>query len=254
MLFTIASFGIVAALDCAQFDPKKIKLVTFDVFAALMDVRLSLSSAIAKAAPFLSQEEVENLQKNMIWGYGNYNNAKFTEAETGGDEPFMWVANTSLATIIPALGMQMQIPVYGSIYNEILAAWGQEIPWPGTVETINKVANKGYHVAPLSNGDRATLKNAFSVFSPAVRPYDIYSSDFPIGAFKPQPVMYEQLFTKSGFTRDEVLHVAGAPGDGQGAATANVYAALTWNQPVPGGAQPCFVLANITDLSNVLDL
>jgi len=25
-------------LDCASFDPKKIKLITFDVFAALMDL------------------------------------------------------------------------------------------------------------------------------------------------------------------------------------------------------------------------
>jgi hypothetical protein len=45
-------------LDCSTFDPKEVKLITFDVFAALMDTMASLTAAIERVAPGLQDDKV----------------------------------------------------------------------------------------------------------------------------------------------------------------------------------------------------
>jgi hypothetical protein len=45
-------------LDCSTFDPKEVKLITFDVFAALMDTMASLTAAIERIAPGLQDDKV----------------------------------------------------------------------------------------------------------------------------------------------------------------------------------------------------
>jgi hypothetical protein len=42
--------------DCSEFDPSQIKLVTFDVFAALMDLESSLLRNVAQTLPTLSSD------------------------------------------------------------------------------------------------------------------------------------------------------------------------------------------------------
>ena len=258
MIFLLLVVAVALAqnppvLDCSTFDPAKIKLITFDVFAALMQCEYSMNVAIKEKAPFLTDTQVSNMVNQMINGYGSYQGQSYSLEQTGGAEPFVWMANSTLAEIIPRMGLVDEIPVYGDLYYQIISTWGDQIPWDGTTDTLN-IVSKHYNIGPLSNGDSDTLRRAMSVFAPMVQPFDIYSSDFPVGAFKPVRACYDQLSVRTGYARDEILHVAGAPSDGKGAAEAGIFSALTWKPPIPTGTQPCFTLNNITDLVALLNL
>ena len=79
----------------------------------------------------------------------------------------------------------------------------------------------------------------------------IFSSDYPVGAFKPSMEMYHQVLQR--YPATEVLHVAGSPIDARGAREAGLFSALLHSEPA-SGLQPCFVLANITMVPPVLGL
>lgn len=184
----------------------------------------------------------------LIMPLGNHT---FSLTETGGVEPFQYVTNTSLVALIHS--MQLAIPVDSPAFVDLLACWSQLQPWPGVASTLAAVAHAGIRVAPLSNGAAYILKQAWISAFPSIPLHEVFSSDWPVGAFKPQPAMYQQLLTNTGLAPSQVLHVAGAPIDAQGGRQAGVYTALAWNAPLPG-LPPCFVLANITSLVQVLQL
>lgn len=242
----------IPRLDCASFDPSRIRLVTFDVFAALMDVYSSLHEsvpAILKPAG-VSEADAVAFADKMVSAYGKYAGHAFTEAATDGQEPFEYVARKSIAAI--AAEMNVDAPAGGQVFGRLLRSWGNLTPWTGTAEVLQAL-QPHFQLAPLSNGDANTLTQAVSVFYPAVNMSYVFSSNFPVGAFKPQPAMYRQLLDRSRLAPDEILHVAGAPGDGKGARDFGLFSALLHNAPLPG-VQPCFPLANITLLPAVLGL
>ena len=139
--------------------------------------------------------------------------------------------------------------------ERLILAWGKLTPWPGTYDVLAKISNSSsIALAPLSNGDVGTLNAAMAVFQPHTIPKFLFSSDFPIGAFKPDSAMYKQLLADHGVTVEQVLHVAGSPTDAQGARKAGLFSALVYNKPIPGVYAPCFSLKNITDLLPVLGL
>ena len=53
-------------LNCSQFDPAKIKLITFDVFGALMDTPTSLLHNVATLLPELETSEVIFLGEPLL--------------------------------------------------------------------------------------------------------------------------------------------------------------------------------------------
>jgi FMN phosphatase YigB (HAD superfamily) len=226
----------------------KIKLLSFDMFAALMDLYSSLNVNIAEILPNLSTNQVETLTNNWVDGYGSYGNYIFDENVTG-PYPFQWMLNDTLTTALN----NMNLEVTSSEFVELTQSWGDLIPWQGTTYTLTTLYNAGINIAPLSNGDSDTLTRDWKAFEPATDPYTIFSSDFPVGAFKPQPSMYAQVIN-SGVNIEEYMHIAGAPGDAQGAREYGIYASLSWNTPIPGDYEPCFVLNNITDLLAIFGL
>jgi len=243
----------ITPLDCRTFNASRIKLVTFDVFAALMDIYSSLYRNVPQAAPFLNSSQAQYFANQMVAMYAAYVNHVFTTAETRGMEPFDYVAEKSITSIVQQMHLEVKIPVNGTVFRDLVATWGNLIPWQGTTEVLTQLAQRGFQLAPLSNGDFVTLSRATSIFRPGANMSFIFSSDFPVGAFKPQPAMYAQLSQRSGLRPDEILHVAGAAIDGQGARLYGLYSALLHDTPL-SGVKPCFPLANITLLPAVLGL
>lgn len=86
----------VVALDCSTFDPEKIELITFDVFAALMDLYTSLYRNVAKLVPSLSQSQVKELVDVWVGKYGVYAGKAFSANQTDGQEPFYYVTSHNL--------------------------------------------------------------------------------------------------------------------------------------------------------------
>merc|ERR1711998_743591 len=106
---------------------------------------------------------------------------------------------------------------------------GNLVPWEGTALVLNELSAAGYEVAALSNGDAETLRTAWSVFKHAPASH-IFSSDFPVGSFKPLAPIYEQVSVATGLTGEEWLHVAGASFDASGARSAGMLSALSWSE------------------------
>lgn len=177
--------------------------------------------------------------------------------QTDGLEPFQYVANATLVALLGDFGISEHVPLNGPLFMALIDTWARLQPWPGvsyTLRALAKASAGSRKLAPLSNGARYILEQAAQVFVPdGVLMADFFSSDFPVGAFKPQPVMYEQLAARSQLDPRQILHVAGAPIDAQGARLAGLFSALAWNAPLPG-VQPCFVLSNITQLLAVLQV
>lgn len=243
---TLISF--TKSLSCSEFDPSKITLVTFDVFAALMDTPTSLTKSVSFILPRLSPPEVDQFVNSWLSAYGSYAGTVFNESVTG-QQPFQWMLNTTLIQIDHDMSLNLTSEESGAL----VAAWGDLIPWPATTETLTQIYSANFSVAPLSNGDSGTLANAVSVFYPSVVMSYIFSSDFPsAGSFKPNYRMYEQVLAGSGRDIHQVLHVAGAPQDAYGARDYGLFSALVYNKPIPGPNKPCFVFQNITELTAVL--
>ena len=92
---------------------------------------------------------------------------------------------------------------HGTCYNvvcaQLVATWGELTPWPGTGETLQLLQSKGIFLAPLSNGDYATLLHAVKVFLPQANlTHTVFSSDYPVGAFKPAAAIYAQVTARRG--------------------------------------------------------
>eukprot|EP01040_Poterioochromonas_malhamensis_P001238 gene1238-1313_t len=236
-------------ISCDTFDPKKIKLVTFDVFAALMDLDSSLLKSVAEIMPGWSSDQVSTVVSKWESGYSSYAGTVFDESVTG-PSPFQWMLKTTLDSILK----ELNLTVTDEEYAALIAAWSKLIPWPGTQGVLEQIYAANFTIGALSNGDKGTLTNAMTVFQPTVKFTYIFSSDFPVGSFKPDEAMYDQVLYGQGYTAEEILHVAGASQDGWGARKAGLYSALLRSRQYPLPPHPCFLLDDITDLPAVLGL
>ncbi len=81
-------------------------------------------------------------------------------------EPFAYVTRMNLIAALQKMGLESEIPTDGDVFDRLVGtAWSQLQPWPGTADALRLVAG-AYTVAPLSNGDADTLRNATDIFQP----------------------------------------------------------------------------------------
>lgn len=237
------------ALNCSSFDPSQIKIITFDTFAALMDTGTSLVNNVQTLLPQLNASQVNAFVGEWVGVYGSYFGDTF-DPSTQGPEPFTWVVRTGLTSILAGLGLGEQYPQGSPEFELLAASWSHLTPWPNTAKVLRQLQSR-YVVAALSNGDHDTLTTATSTFFPVVQLDAVYSSDYPVGAFKPLAAIYAQVAEEYGM--GAVLHVAGSAIDAWGARSYGIYAALLHESPQPG-PQPCFTLPDITGLPAVMGM
>lgn len=217
---------------------------------------------VAKILPNMAASDVNSLVLQWEYAYADKANSVFKEEETGAF-PFSHLISTSLASIAKS----MNVALTRSQFSDLVQSWGALTPWKGTQETLEILANANITLGTISNGDRYTLQSAMSVFKPPVSIKHIFVSDFPIGAFKPQPEMYYQALTV-GFKADEVIHVAGGSTDASGARDGGLFSAylqahvnpfeakrkLSGSNATQSNTAPCFVLNDISELPAILGL
>lgn len=197
----------------------------------------------------MTSSQVSTLCSKWENAYGSYAGTVFDESVTG-PSPFQWMLKTTLDSILK----DMNLSVTDEEYAALIAAWGKLIPWTGTQGVLEQLYNANFTIGALSNGDKGTLGAAMTVFEPNVKFSYLFSSDFPVGSFKPDAAMYNQVLYGQGYTAEQILHVAGASSDGWGARKAGLYSALLRSPRYPLPPYPCFLLDDITDLPAVLGL
>jgi phosphoglycolate phosphatase-like HAD superfamily hydrolase len=196
-----------------------------------------------------SSSEAKYVVDRWLTAYGSYFGDTF-DSRVQGPEPFQWVIRTSLPPLLSHVGLAPQCPQGSPCFERLCAAWGQLTPWPHTADVLTRLAPH-FAIGTLSNGDAKTLTNAVSIFTPPVHFAYIFSSDYPVGAFKPNARIYEQALAAVG--ADAVLHVAGSAVDAAGARAAGAFVALLRDTPTRGH-EPCFALSDITGLPAVLNV
>jgi phosphoglycolate phosphatase-like HAD superfamily hydrolase len=243
-------------LNCSTFNATNIRLITFDVFAALMDTPTSLLTNVGAALPALSAAEVESFVNDWLDAYGLWFGKTFPANAL--PQPFPWVISDGLSAILAARNLSSSVPQGSPTWNALMTSWSRLTPWDGVADTLAKLQKHGFRVAALSNGDTDTLRNATSIFAqhqpPVYMDEGPFSSDWPLGAFKPLPQIYYQALPYVNGNNASYLHVAGSPIDAWGARSAGLFAALSNGEPPMAGLQPCFLLANLTMLPAVLGI
>mmetsp|Transcript_8545 Transcript_8545/g.14169 ORF Transcript_8545/g.14169 Transcript_8545/m.14169 type:complete len:256 (+) Transcript_8545:35-802(+) len=232
---------------CPTYDASKIKMVTFDCFAALMAWEDSMMKNIAEIMPELSDSEVSDLMYAWEYAYGKAADTIFDEGLTG-QFPFSWHISTQLNAIAPGLNLDIS----RSQFDLLVKSWGNLTPWPNTQETLEILQNANITIAALSNGDHKTLRSAMQIFKLPVVFTHVFPSDFPVGAFKPQKDIYLQALNV-GYTQEEILHVAGGSTDASGARAAGFFSALLHKESTDS-PEPCFVLDDISGVPAILGL
>lgn len=215
----------------------------------------------AEILPQLSSKQVSELVYTWEDAYGNSAGSIFDEGVTGS-YPFSHLIATSLRTITN----DMKIDLTRTEFNDLMFSWGKLTPWKGTQEALEILAVNNLNIGVLSNGDYKTLQSDVSIFKPPVKFQYVFPSDFPVGAFKPQPDIYHQTLTL-GYDISEILHVAGGSTDASGARDAGLFSVLLAKTgvkkngrflfsetPNSKSSQPCFVINDISELPALLGL
>jgi len=234
------------SISCAELNSSQIKLITFDVFAALMSTQTSIETNIRMILPTLPNSNVTAFANNWINDYGS-NAGQVFNNQTQLPQPFTYVIRTSLISILTKQNLISLYPPGSNIFETLLNyCWSHLTPWSNTLNTL-EILSKYYLIGALSNGDTVTLRNITNIFLPTVSFSYIFSSDYPIGAFKPNIRIYNQLL-QVGFNINEIVHIAGSATDASGARAAGLFGGLLRDSPSGGVNKPCFSFPDITYL------
>lgn len=221
----------------------KFKLVTFDVYMALLDIEGSLTPLVADA---LSLSDGPAQRFVRTWRAKQMERAAISNSLGKGRTTFR--AATAMGLDYAAGNADVELDP--QTREQLITAWDKLTPWPEADAVVSKVKELGYATAILSNGDRDMLEAAAAAFE---RGFDHVLSSEQAGWYKPHPAVYALPETELGIGRGGVLHVAGSPNDVLGAVAAGL--ACIWsNRHADRMLDPDYApLREYADLNGVLD-
>jgi 2-haloacid dehalogenase len=179
------------------------KLVTFDVYMALLDIQGSLvpvlSDAlgidVAGADPLVRTWRAKQMERAAASNSLDLGRFRFRDCTRQGLDYTLGRAGLDL----PA-----------GERERLVMAWDDMRAWPEAVEVVAEVKRRGYATAILSNGDQDMLEAVARQFGDAL---DHVLSAELAGVYKPHPKVYQLPGQKLGIAPAETLHVAGSPND-----------------------------------------
>lgn len=185
------------------------KIVTFDVFSALLDIQSSLTAMVQKT---LRMSKADAAQFSRTWRQVQMSRAAASNSLGKGRTSFKDCTRLGLDY---ALGKTKK-KVDAATRRKMVNAWGTLTPWPEAPAVMQAIKKKGYATAILSNGDQDQLDSVARVFGPGA--FDHVLSSETAGFYKPHPSVYELPTRVLGLGSKDILHVAGGAGDVLGAA------------------------------------
>jgi 2-haloacid dehalogenase len=220
------------------------KLVTFDVYMALLDiegslvpiVRETLGLSKADAVPFVRTWRAKQMERAASSNSLELERTRFRDATRMGLE---YVAGCA------------GIEIDRDSKEALVLAWDRMKPWPEADSVIAAVKEKGCAVAILSNGDQDMLEAVADNFE---SDFDHVLSSESAGKYKPHPAVYGLPMVLLGIAMNDVLHVAGSPNDVLGAIAAGMRCAWS-NRHGDRLLDTCYpATAELPDLRGVPDL
>lgn len=195
----------------------KPKLVTFDVYMALLDIEGSLVPVVQEALGLPRDEAVPFVR---TW--------RAKQMERAASSNSLGLARTSFRDAtrmgLDYVAGRAGIAIDDDMRERLVLAWDGLKPWPEADKTVAAVKAKGCATAILSNGDQDMLEAVACNFASG---FDHVLSSESAGKYKPHPAVYDLPTRLLGIAKAEVLHVAGSPNDVLGAIAAGM--ACAWS-------------------------
>jgi 2-haloacid dehalogenase len=183
------------------------KLVTFDVYMALLDIQGSLVPVFARALA-LPEAEADPLVR--LWRAKQMELAQLSNALGRGRRSFRECTRLALDYVLAGRGAALD----ADARHTLVMAWDDIHPWPEAAGVVAEVKRRGYVTAILSNGDQDMLDAVARNFGTDM---DHVLSSETAGYYKPHPAVYELPARVLGIAVADTLHVAGSPNDVLGA-------------------------------------
>lgn len=185
-------------------------LITFDVYAALVDYRSSLLPVIADI-PGLDKRDAPSFLD--LWRRNQLAVAALSNSLEGERIPFRECTDLALDYSLARYDLE----VGPATREDLVRAWYRLSPWPEANGVLGACKSKGYPLAILSNGDADMLEALASGFD---TPFDHILSSEQCGRYKPHPRVYAMPARELGV--ENYLHVAGSANDVIGARAAGI--------------------------------
>lgn len=186
---------------------KGLRLVTFDVYMALLDIQGTLTPLFAEACG-VGDDRAGALV--ALWRARQMERAASSNSLAGAHTPFRDCTAMALDHVCRRHGLALS----ASRRTALIEAWGSLRPWPEADAALAAVRSRGLAIAILSNGDQATLEAVAAGFT---TPFDHVLSAATAGHYKPHPAVYELPRARLGIPVEATLHVAGSANDVLGA-------------------------------------
>lgn len=192
---------------------EKYKLITFDMYSAVLDIFGSAVSLVKDVTDLPDREcrELFSLWRDRQWTYMLLNGC------TGGE--FVSYTDITRKTLDQAeniLGYRFTDSVKDELLHHV---WENFRAWPEARDVIEELKRRGYQVAMLSNGDLNMLRPLER--STGITFDHIFSADMA-KAHKPCMPIYSLPEKMLGLKKSEYVHVCGSPNDLYGAVTAGI--------------------------------
>jgi len=223
------------------------KLVTFDVYMALLDIEGSLVPAVEEALSLPTEAATAFVR---LWRGKQMERAAISNTLQKGRTSFRDCSAMALNYCL----CRHKLSVTPDVRWSLVLAWDAMRPWPDADAAIAAIKAKGCKTAILSNGDQGMLEAVARNFSAGA--FDHILSSEAAGHYKPHPAVYELPTSALGIAKSDVLHVAGSANDVLGTIAAgmrcvwsNRHADFVLDPAYP----PTYEVANLAEVAPLLD-
>ncbi|MFY0612018.1 MAG: haloacid dehalogenase type II [Hyphomicrobiaceae bacterium] len=224
------------------------KLVTFDVYMALLDIEGSLVPVAQEALGLTGEAAISFVR---LWRAKQMERAAISNTLEKGRTSFR---DCSAMALDYCLGRH-QLTVTPDIRWSLILSWDTIKPWPDAEAAITAVKAKGCKTAILSNGDQNMLEAVADNFSSGA--FDHILSSETAGHYKPHPAVYELPTKVLGIAKSDVLHVAGSANDVLGSIAADmrcIWSNRHADQVLDPAYPPTHEISNLGEVAPLLDI
>lgn len=223
----------------------KPKIVTFDVYMALLDIEGSLVPVVTDKLNMSADAAATFVR---TWRAKQMERAAISNSLEKGHASFRVLTGLALDYIAG----HYNVEISPETREELIQAWDNLKPWPEANEVVGAVKAKGCMTAILSNGDQAMLEAVAKNFSSG---FDHILSAETAGKYKPHPAVYNLPTTVLGIDKSDVLHVAGSGNDVLGAIASGM--ACVWSNRhgdilLDTAYPPTTVISDLTGVTELL--
>ena len=223
------------------------KLVTYDVYMALLDIEGSLVPAVQEALDLQAETATAFVR---LWRGKQMERAATSNSLQKGRTSFR---NCSAMALDYCLGRHA-LTITPDTRSSLVLTWDKMRPWPDADAAIAAVKAKGCQTAILSNGDQDMLEAVAGNFSPDT--FDHILSSETAGHYKPHPAVYDLPTTALGIAKQDVVHVAGSANDVLGTIAAGIrciWSNRHGDQVLDPAYPPTHEVSNLSDVTHLLD-